>query len=87
VLAVSTDPADVQLEFARSLDLDFPLLPDTGRNLSVLYRAVRGSVGMAERQSVMIDKEGIVRFIDKDIHLRTHGSDVLARMREIGLAR
>ena len=35
---------------------------------------------MAARMSVFIDKNGIVRWIDKQINPRTHGADVLARV-------
>ena len=37
--------------------------------------------------SVLIDKDGIVRLIDKQVNVRTHGSDILAKMRDLGLAK
>jgi len=34
---------------------------------------------------VLIDKTGVVRWIDRDVNVQTHGADVLAKMRELGL--
>ncbi|MDQ3812693.1 MAG: hypothetical protein M3347_01930 [Armatimonadota bacterium] len=95
-MAVSIDPAIAidpatgqdrgQIAFAASLGIDFPMIPDTGRNVTVLYNDLRPDT-LAERMSVLIDKDGIVRLIDKSVNVRTHGPDILARMRELGLAK
>ena len=85
IWAVSIDPADVQIAFAKSLNLPFPLLPDTGRHLSLLYEAAQNVNELSARCSVLIDKEGIVRWIDHDVRVKTHGPDIIAKMRELGL--
>ncbi len=85
IWAVSIDPADVQIAFAKSLSLPFPLLPDTGRHLSFLYNAAQSVDDLSARQSVLIDKTGIVRWIDTDVHVQTHGADVMAKINELGL--
>jgi peroxiredoxin len=87
VWAVSTDAADDQAAFAAKLGLQFPLLPDTDRKLSILYGAAQTADDLAARQSVFIDKSGVVRWIDTDVHVETHGADVLAKMREFGVAK
>ena len=90
ILAVSVDPAEGekgQIAFAEHLGLDYPLVPDTGRNLSILYGAAQNPDQAASRMSVLIDKDGIVRLIDKQVRVRTHGADILAQMRGLGLAR
>lgn len=87
--AISVDPADGekgQRAFAASLGLEFPLIPDTGRNLSMLYGATQSANQFAARMSVLIDKRGIVRFIDKQINIHTHGADIAVRVRELGMA-
>jgi peroxiredoxin len=78
-----------QIAFAQSLELHFPLLPDTGRNLSLLYGTVDNPQQSARRWSYLIDKDGILRFVDKEVQprVRTHGSDILAKMRELGMAK
>lgn len=87
IWAVSVDPAQEQVLFAAKLGLQFPLLSDTDRKLSLLYGAAQDKTDMASRQSVLIDKNGIVRWIDTDVNVKTHGADVLAKMRELGLAK
>ncbi len=37
------------------------------------------------RMSVLIDRQGIVRFVDRAVQVRTHGPDMLLKMRELGL--
>lgn len=81
VWAVSTDGADGpdgQRAFAHHLKLPFALLPDVDRKLSLSFGAVLTREQMAARMTVLIDSQGIVRSLDKQINPRTHGSDVLA---------
>lgn len=88
VLAVSVDAADGvhgQKAFAKHLNLPFALVPDTGRNLSILYGAANSPDQLAARISVLIDKDSVVRWIDKQINLKTHGADVLAKAHELGV--
>lgn len=87
VLAVSIDAADVQIPFAQRWNLTFPLVPDVGRNLSMLYGAAQNTDDLAMRQTVFIDKNGIVRFIDRNVDVHTHGADVLTKMRALKLAK
>ena len=62
-------------------------MPDTGRNLWLLYGAANKPTDRAARMSVLIDKDGIVRHVDKSIRVFTYGADVLKRMQELGLAK
>lgn len=90
IIGVSVDPAEGekgQIAFAKSLGLDFSLLPDTERKLSMLYGAAQRQTDLSARMSVLIDKKGIVRWIDRKVNVRTHGSDVLNKMRELGMAK
>lgn len=85
VLGISVDAPETQIAFADSLDLHFPLIPDVGRNLSILYGAANDPNQLASRMSVLIDKQGVVRWIDKHVDVRTHGADVLAKVSELGM--
>lgn len=90
ILAVSVDPAEGprgQIAFAEQWGLEFPLVPDTARKLSMLYGAAQDVTDLATRMSVLIDKAGLVRLIDRDVQVKTHGQDVLARMRPMKLAK
>lgn len=88
VWAVSVDAAGGgkgQKAFAQSLQLPFPMLPDEGRNLCFLFDAVQTPTDLAKRQSVLIDKDGIVRFIDREVAPEAHGDDLLGHMKELGM--
>ena len=87
IWAVSVDPASDQRLFAAKLGLQFPLLTDTDRKLSLLYGAAQTKTDMAARQSILIDKAGIVRWIDTDVQVQTHGADVLAKMQELKIGK
>jgi peroxiredoxin len=88
VWAVSIDPAEGakgQIEFAKRWSLQFPLIPDEGRNVSILYGAAQNPNQLASRMSVLIDKNGIVRLIDKQVDIQTHGADIILQMRRLGM--
>ena len=85
IIAVSVDAASEQIAFATKLGLKFPLIPDTHRDICMLYGAVEQSTDLAQRMSILIDKQGIVRWIDTDVHVQTHGADVLAKLKEFGM--
>lgn len=90
VLAVSVDPAEGnkgQLAFAKQWGFQFPLIPDTKRILGKQFGAIQNDDERAARLSFLIDKQGIVRWIDTDVHVETHGADVLAKIKELGLDR
>lgn len=84
VWAVTNDPADGPKgarAFARALKLPFPIVPDTDRKISLAFGAVHTREQVAARMSVLIGKDGRIRWIDKQINPRTHGLDVLARFK------
>jgi peroxiredoxin len=86
IFAVSVDPAEGergQKAFAAQWHFLFPLIPDTQRTLCKLYGAVQQNDERAARMTFLIDKQGIVRFIDTDVHVQTHGADMLAKLRKL----
>ena len=88
ILAISVDPADGekgQKAFAKQWELPFPLIPDTDRKLSLLYGAVDKPTDLDRRMTVLIDKQGIVRFVDTNVNVQTHGADMIVKMRDLGM--
>lgn len=88
ILAVSVDPAEGdkgQLAFAKQWGFQFPLIPDTKRVMGKQFGAIQNDDERAARLSFLIDKQGIVRWINTDVHVESHGADVLARIKELGL--
>jgi peroxiredoxin len=85
ILGVSIDPADVQLAFVKKQNLNFSLIPDTGRNMSILYGAAQTTSELASHQTILIDKNGVIRIISKSVNSEDHGTDILAKMQALGL--
>lgn len=80
VLGVSIDTPYVQREFAQRWKLRFALVPDEGRQLSLLYGAANTPDDLAQRKTVFIDKSGVVQWIDSDVRVASHGVDVARRL-------
>ena len=85
VVAVSTDDAPTVAAFARELKLPFPVVSDANRQIALAYGVVQNATEAPSRVSVLVDKNGIVRWIDTDVHVQTHGADVLAVIGKLGL--
>lgn len=84
---VSLDDPQKNLEFARSLDGNFPLLSDPDKVVAKAY-GVSGFAGLyAKRWTFYIDVDGIIRYIDKDVHSDTAGQDIAKRLAQLGFAR
>jgi len=82
VFGVSVQDANSHKKFTEAYNLNFPLLVDTGRNLSLLFGATDQPTGLSRRITVIIDKEGKIANINKRVNTRTHGKDlaIMAQM-------
>ena len=85
VVAASTDDGAQVKAFAAQLGLPFPVISDTSRQIALAFGAVQNKNEAPSRISILIDKRGIVRWIDTDVHVKTHGADVLSKINELGL--
>lgn len=77
--AASCDDADTNKRFAESLGLDFPILSDPEKSVAKAY-GVLSPRGFPSRWTFYIDKEGVVRHIDKEVKPASHGADVVKRL-------
>ena len=87
VVAVSTDDAQTVAAFARELRLSFAVVSDPQRRIALAYGALQNATEVPSRLTFLIDKSGVVRWIDSDVQVKKHGADVLAKISELGLAR
>ncbi len=83
VLGVSTDSVDSHEKFAEKYGLSFPLLSDTDATVSQLY-GVYGEKNLygkkymgVNRETFLIDKDGIVRKVWPKVKPDEHASEVL----------
>jgi len=73
----------VAKDFAKQHNLNYVLLSDASHKVASAY-GVLMPIGLASRVTFVIDREGIIRYIDNKVNVRTHGADlekVLAGMK------
>jgi thioredoxin-dependent peroxiredoxin len=81
----SVDTAKENTEFAKSLDLDYPILSDPDKSVAKDYGVLNAARGFSNRWTFYIDKEGVIKAIDKDVKVDKAGADVAAKLKELGL--
>jgi peroxiredoxin Q/BCP len=91
VLGVSADDIASHQKFADKYGLPFPLLADTDKTVSQLYgvwkeKNMYGKKYMGvNRETFLIDKEGIVRKIWYKVKAAEHAQEVLDTVESLGL--
>ena len=82
--AASVDDAETNKKFAESLDLDYPILSDPETSVAEAY-GVLMEAGYAARHTFYIGADGKILYVDREVHPRTAGQDVAARLEELGV--
>jgi peroxiredoxin Q/BCP len=82
----SVDTPDENRRFAESLELDYPILSDPDKSVAKEYGVLNPTRGFANRWTYYIDKEGIIKAIDKTVNAPQAGPDIAAKLKELGLA-
>jgi len=85
--AVSIDKPDTNRKFAESLDLDYPILSDPGKDVARSYGVLRGMGLYTARHTIYIGVDGTVLFIDSTVNTKTAGEDLAARLEQLGVAK
>ncbi|MEN9576678.1 MAG: hypothetical protein RL514_4533 [Verrucomicrobiota bacterium] len=83
----SVDAADGEkgnTAFAKSLDLDYPILSDPKKDTAKAL-GVLNEKGMASRWTYYIGKDGKILFVDKAVKPATHATDIAAKLKELGV--
>ena len=81
ILGISYDDAESHRNFRDKYDLPFTLLSDSKKKVSKLY-GTKGIYPLAIRRSFLIDEEGRIIKIIKDVDVTSHNQDVLRYFRE-----
>ncbi len=82
----SVDEADANKKFAESLHADFPILSDPTKEVARAYGVVHEGRELPERWTFYIDKEGVIRAVDKKVDAPRAAEDVAAKVKELKLA-
>jgi peroxiredoxin Q/BCP len=77
ILGVSADDADSHSAFAKKFMLPFSLLADPKRAIIEAYGVKIPVVGIAKRVTFIIDKQGVIRRIFREVDTRHHDQQVL----------
>lgn len=81
----STDAVDKNKDFAKSLDVDYPILSDPKGKVATAYGIYNPERDAAMRVTFIIDKNGKIAAIDSGVKTETHGADVAAKLKELGV--
>jgi peroxiredoxin len=65
VFGMSVDSVPANREFAKQIEITFPLLSDFKRTVVKAYGVFNEEQGFGNRATFLIDKEGIIRHIDE----------------------
>jgi peroxiredoxin Q/BCP len=91
VLGVSADSIESHQKFADKYGLPYPLLADTDTTVSQLYgvwkeKNYAGKTYMGiNRETFLIDKDGIVRKVWPKVNAAEHAQEVLGTIESLGL--
>jgi len=83
--AVSVDSVAGNRKFAAKYGFADPILSDPEKTVARAY-GVLGPLGVARRWTFYIDRDGVIRAIDKAINTSRAGIDVAAKLKELGIA-
>ncbi len=83
--AASVDDAETNKKFAESLNLDYPILSDPETSVAEAYGVLRE--GYAARHTFYIGADGKILYVDREVHPRTAGEDLAARLEKLGVAK
>ena len=82
----SVDEPDYNKKFAESLSCDYPILSDPDKSVAKAYGVVHEGRAVPERWTFYIDKDGVIRAIDKKVVTENAAADVAAKLKELGIA-
>jgi peroxiredoxin Q/BCP len=85
--SASVDTAETNRKFAESLELDYPILSDPGKDTARAYGVVTGDRATAFRWTFYIGKDGRILYIDKSGATSTQGQEVVNRLKALGITR
>ncbi len=82
----SCDPIEKNTDFAKSLDLDYPILSDPDKKVAKAFGCLNDR-GMSNRWTYYISKDGKILEIDKKVKAASHGQDMAKKLEELGVGK
>lgn len=82
--AASTDTAEKNRKFAKSIGASYPILSDPTGEAAAAY-GVRTPLGVANRTTFVIDGAGVIRHIENSVDTGDHAGQLTAKIVELGI--
>ncbi len=85
---ISVDDAETNTKFAEATgSKDYAILADPDKKVAKAYGVLRDPNGVANRWTFYIDKEGVIREIDKAVKAAQAAPDTVAKLKALGIAK
>ena len=82
--AASVDRPEANLKFAERLGLPYPILSDPGKDVARAYGVLKLGL-FARRWTFVIDRDGLVAHIEKEVTPKKAGADLLRLLEGLGV--
>jgi len=82
LFAISVDSVDSQAEFVKEYEIPYVHLSDNKKSTCKKY-AGTNIAGLAKRCTFVIDKNGIIQDVMRDINASSHGQEILDSLQKI----
>ena len=82
VFAISVDDVQSQSKFVSEYSVPYAHLSDTEKKVCKVYAGLN-MVGLAKRCTFIIDKQGVIRKVFRDIDVKSHGTQIVNSLNEI----
>ena len=76
LFAISIDTVESQKKFVDEYNIPYPHLSDSKKNTCKMYAGLN-IAGLAKRSTFVVDKQGIVRKIIREMNVDSHGKEIL----------
>jgi peroxiredoxin Q/BCP len=83
----STDTVEENARFAKSLDLDYPILCDPEGKNAKMFGVLKPDGKAANRVTIIVSKEGKILALDDKVKTESHGSDLASQLGKLGVAK
>jgi len=81
----SVDDNEKNTAFAKSLDLDFPILSDPSKATAEAYGVVDESRPVARRWTFYIGPDGVIKAIDKMVNTKQAATEIAEMLKQLGV--
>ncbi|HYE78595.1 MAG TPA: peroxiredoxin [bacterium] len=80
IIGISTQGEKSHANFANKCGLEFPLVPDTSKEITTAY-GVLGMMGSASRVTFLVGKDGTIARVWPKVSVKSHPQEVLDAVR------